>query len=232
MTEPDQLPTCAKEEWNDLSSALLKIHLHHVNLVLPTIVSLQSPRSVVDPQLVHPGYQAIATPDDPVVRPAHPDPMQMIDSAATELAEPELHPPVLAQPAPGLRRPPHNPSHSLPLDNGSLPISTVYPPAAPTPTSSAVPGLDWSGLWESFIARGDDGYKCTWSDITHTCRYESRYGLVKRHVQRVHFGIRYGASVTKEVSQPLNLIQRRFECAICGHTFFDSYTRNVHLNSQ
>jgi len=71
------------------------------------------------------------------------------------------------------------------------PTQTIGPAATDLP--------HWDDLCGYFVEGDHNGHTCTWSDSSGSvCGYKSRYRLVKRHIQRVHFGLRYGAPSHKK----------------------------------
>lgn len=182
-----------REEWNDLSSTPLASHPDRTHLDSFTAIHPQAP------QPVYPGYRHTTTPTDPAIYSALQDDTQMVDSVAASLGELEPHTFAL---------PPHAFDQQYPFldvpfppsDSKFLPIPADNPLIPPTFTLPADPDPADDDGWDQFMERDEDGWVCTWTDrLGDTCGYRSRAALVRRHVERVHFDIRYGPSVTKKM---------------------------------
>lgn len=173
-------PAYTKGEWNIPPPA---------HSALPAIVSPQIVKQVVGPPPTRSGCRVTATSVKLIVRLALPDSMQAA-GPAVNVAGPEPRPPTLLPP--GQQHPSHDTPCSLPLDNGSL----INPTARlPVPTSTSIASFEstYSSVSDKFVKRDSDRQcSCLWTDGHGSmCGYSSHHWLVKRHIQRVHFEIKY-----------------------------------------
>ena len=182
LIEADQ-PACSWDGWtspqrenhyeNSLLSAFLAVDPGYTPLGL----------SVTPNPLPPPAYlecQAVTFPNDPAPTSVGLGTVERVANP-TDFEDLELHPDMLVQPM------------------SSLQISTASPPVFPTSTSLANPKpVHDDRLPEDFIRRDGNRYACRWRDsYGRVCGYKSRFGLVKRHVRRVHFRFRYAPPLQK-----------------------------------
>ena len=206
LIEADQ-PACSWDGWtspqrenhyeNSLLSAFLAVDPGYTPLGLSVTPNPHPPPVylAVDPGYTHLGLSVTPNPLPPpaylecqaVTFPNDPAPTSVGLGTVERVANPtdfedlELHPDMLVQPM------------------SSLQISTASPPVFPTSTSLANPKpVHDDRLPEDFIRRDGNRYACRWRDsYGRVCGYKSRFGLVKRHVRRVHFRFRYAPPLQK-----------------------------------
>jgi hypothetical protein len=139
--------------------------------------------------LTHP--ESTATTNGSAVQPTPPDFMHTVDSVTDQLGKLNFS---SAAVPPTLLYIPTTSPRFLPSDNGLLPSSIAC--RRPLPTSNSTdPRPAQNGIRDRSVIPDNGRFVCMWTDgIGEVCGYKSSPGLVKRHIRRVHLGMRYGTT--------------------------------------
>ena len=210
MTATESLAGFDEEEWTILYSTPEAAYPPYPHLALPAPVPPQNSQQMYGSPPEYPAFQSVANQNHPTIYSPWSHLSRAVDSVTTGLGRLALHTPAAIPPTFSQQHP--SPITPLAPSTGNEPLSApaAHPTALPASMQSRSSRRARTDSLADFIGRENGRSVCMWTNSAgEVCGYGSRYGLVKRHVRRVHLRVRYCCSLTTngQSFQLLNLFK-------------------------